>query len=75
MDHLNGTRSSAGYNRGTFFPGGREEPIKGGRDEDKDPENPDAWDVYADFNNSGPRYSSAFGVGQNQAAYDCLFPF
>jgi len=64
MDHLNSaTRSSAGYNRGSFFHVGREEPLKGGRDEEKDPKE-DAWDVYADFNNAGPRYSSAFGMGQ-----------
>ena len=66
MDHLNGTRSSAGYNRGSFFHVGREEPLKGGRDEEKDPRE-DAWDVYADFNNAGPRYSSAFGIGMNQS--------
>lgn len=64
MDHLN-TRSSAGYNRGSFFHVGREEPLKGGRDEEKDPKE-DAWDVYADFNNAGPRYSSAFGMGMSQ---------
>lgn len=64
MDHLN-TRSSAGYNRGSFFHVGREEPLKGGRDEEKDPRE-DAWDVYADFNNAGPRYSSAFGIGMSQ---------
>ncbi|KAH9480385.1 hypothetical protein JR316_0006983 [Psilocybe cubensis] len=66
MDYL--TRSSAGYNRNSFAPGGREEPIKGGRDEEEH-QREDAWDVYADFNNTGPRYSSAFGVGQNEAAY------
>jgi hypothetical protein len=66
MDHLNGTRSSAGYNRGSFFHVGREEPLKGGRDEEKDPQE-DAWDVYADFNNAGPRYSSAFGMGMSQS--------
>ena len=66
MDHLNGTRSSAGYNRGSFFHVGREEPLKGGRDEEKDPRE-DAWDVYADFNNAGPRYSSAFGIGTSQS--------
>ena len=65
MDHLNGTRSSAGYNRGSFFHVGREEPLKGGRDEERDPRE-DAWDVYADFNNAGPRYSSAFGMGMSQ---------
>ena len=66
MDHLNGTRSSAGYNRNSFFHVGREEPLKGGRDEERDPRE-DAWDVYADFNNAGPRYSSAFGMGMNQS--------
>ena len=24
-----------------------------------------AWDVYADFNNAGPRYSTAFGMGDS----------
>ncbi|PPQ84285.1 hypothetical protein CVT25_013223 [Psilocybe cyanescens] len=73
MDHLN-TRSSAGYNRSSFIPGGREEPIKGGRDEEHDSQRDDAWDVYADFNNAGPRYSSAFGVGQNETAYAQIPP-
>lgn len=59
MDHLNGTRSSAGYNRGSFFPAGRQEPLKGDAADSKGPT--DAWDVYADFNNAGPRYSTAFG--------------
>lgn len=71
MDHLNGPRTgSAGYNRGSFFHTGREEPLKGGRDEEM-PE-ADAWDVYADFNNTGPRYSSAFGMGQDETAYVLL---
>ncbi|KAF9483402.1 hypothetical protein BDN70DRAFT_873913 [Pholiota conissans] len=73
MDPLNQMRSgSAGYNRGSFFHAGREEPLKGGRDEET-PE-ADAWDVYADFNNTGPRYSNAFGMGQNQPAYTQLPP-
>ena len=42
---------------------GREEPLKGGYDEEEalgggagggEP----AWDIYADFNNAGPKYSS-----------------
>ncbi|KJA24009.1 hypothetical protein HYPSUDRAFT_39124 [Hypholoma sublateritium FD-334 SS-4] len=74
MDHLNGPRTgSAGYNRGSFFHTGREEPLKGGRDEEI-PAEADAWDVYADFNNTGPRYSSAFGMGQSQPAYTQLPP-
>jgi hypothetical protein len=64
MDPLNARSGSAGYNRGSFFHAGREEPLKGGVDEET-PE-ADAWDVYADFNNTGPRYSSAFGMGQPQ---------
>lgn len=54
MDRLGGRSTSAGYNSSSFYPG-REEPLKGGRDEEEE-----AWDVYADFNNAGPRYSTAF---------------
>ncbi|EMD39611.1 hypothetical protein CERSUDRAFT_46114 [Gelatoporia subvermispora B] len=54
--------SSAGYNRTSFFHTGREEPLKGGHDEENTPPKPDeAWDIYADFNNQGPRYSTTFG--------------
>ncbi|KAF8964332.1 hypothetical protein BDZ97DRAFT_1815922 [Flammula alnicola] len=75
MDPLNGPRlASAGYNQGSFFHAGREEPLKGGRDEENHSPEADAWDVYADFNNAGPRYSSAFGIGQTQAAYTQLPP-
>jgi len=52
--------NSAGYNRNSFFHTGREEPLKGGRDEEQAEE---SWDVYADFNNTGPRYSTAFTQG------------
>ncbi|KAJ3548360.1 hypothetical protein NMY22_g1290 [Coprinellus aureogranulatus] len=57
IDRLNDSRPimSAGYNKNSFFNSGREEPLKGGKDEEEE-----AWDVYADFNNAGPRYSSAF---------------
>ncbi|PIL35102.1 hypothetical protein GSI_02890 [Ganoderma sinense ZZ0214-1] len=47
----------AGYNQNSFFDAGRTEPVKGGGDEQA------AWDVYADFNNAGPKYSTAFGMG------------
>ncbi|KAJ7465072.1 hypothetical protein FB451DRAFT_1488190 [Mycena latifolia] len=68
-DPLAGRASTAGYNRGSFFQPGREEPLKGGRDEEE--QGPDgAWDVYADFNNAGPRYSSAFG--QQDTGYQSL---
>ncbi|KAH6912575.1 hypothetical protein BKA70DRAFT_1097245 [Coprinopsis sp. MPI-PUGE-AT-0042] len=56
----NNGRPSAGYNRGSYFNMGREEPVKGGKDEQDDEE---AWDVYADFNNSGPKYSSNIPIG------------
>lgn len=47
---------TAGYNANSYFDAGRTEPVKGGDEEA-------AWDVYADFNNAGPRYSTAFGMG------------
>ncbi|KAI0770673.1 hypothetical protein C8Q74DRAFT_919081 [Fomes fomentarius] len=49
---------TAGYNQGSYFDAGRTEPVKG-----TDEEAAGAWDVYADFNNAGPRYSTAFGMG------------
>ncbi|KAG6883710.1 hypothetical protein C0992_008035 [Termitomyces sp. T32_za158] len=65
LDPVNGPRTStAGYNRGSFFHAGREEPLKGGSDEEEEAGHrvgEAIWDVYADFNNTGPRYSSAFG--------------
>ena len=36
--------------RGSYYP--RSEPVKGD----------EAWDVYADFNNAGPRYSGAVNL-------------
>lgn len=70
VDMLNGGRAStAGYNSRSFFHAGREEPLKGGRDElEAGNHGADGvWDVYADFNNAGPRYSTAFG--QSEQAY------
>lgn len=63
-------RPSAGYNQGSFLAAGRQEPLRGGRDEEADLGSPhdQGWDVYADFNNAGPKYSTAFG--QNDAGYD-----
>jgi hypothetical protein len=46
----------------SFLHTGREEPLRGGRDEE---EQDGAWDVFADFNNAGPRYSSAFQHDEN----------
>ncbi|KAF9265225.1 hypothetical protein L218DRAFT_898843 [Marasmius fiardii PR-910] len=66
----NGRPGIAGYNRNSFFFTGREEPVKGGRDEE-DGGNSGAWDIYADFNNTGPKYSTAYGGG-NQEGYQPL---
>ncbi|KAJ7868723.1 hypothetical protein B0H14DRAFT_2728654 [Mycena olivaceomarginata] len=70
MDPLAGRPSTAGYNSNSFFPAAREEPLKGGRDEEEGPDG--GWDVYADFNNAGPRYSSAFGT--QDTGYQSLGP-
>jgi hypothetical protein len=60
VDLLNsGQPNSAGYNSLSFLHAGREEPLRGGRDEEEAADG--AWDVFADFNNAGPRYSEAFG--------------
>lgn len=64
VDILNNRASTAGYNQGSFFHAGREEPLKGGRDEEEllsGNAAEESWDVYADFNNAGPKYSTAFG--------------
>ena len=56
------TRPTAGYNSGSYFNAGREEPVKGGYDEEEAAGLRDEpFDIYADFNNAGPRYSTAFG--------------
>lgn len=61
-EFLNGGTRSAGYNQNSFFDVGRTEPLKGGIDEE-DPlrgKTDGSWDVFADFNNAGPRYSTAY---------------
>ncbi|KAF8260921.1 hypothetical protein EI94DRAFT_1747188 [Lactarius quietus] len=68
-----GRTNGAGYNRMSYFDAGREEPVKGGHDEVEQP-NEGGWDVYADFNNAGPRYSHAFGIGNNDTSYQQLPP-
>ncbi|KAL4249803.1 hypothetical protein ABKN59_006610 [Abortiporus biennis] len=53
----------AGYNRMSYFEQGRQEPVKGVYDAEQDETAPfkdEPFDIYADFNNSGPRYSTAF---------------
>ncbi|CCM03733.1 uncharacterized protein FIBRA_05879 [Fibroporia radiculosa] len=63
-----GGKQNAGYNRTSFFYAGREEPVKGGVDEESMlSNNNDGFNIYADFNNAGPRYSNAF-VG-NDSGY------
>jgi hypothetical protein len=59
---LNGGARSAGYNQNSFLDVGRTEPLKGGYDEEDHlgGKNGGNWDVFADFNNAGPRYSTAF---------------
>ena len=59
--HERGQPPSAGYNRASYWDAGREEPVKGGYEED--PTHEPGFDVFADFNNTGPRYSNAFGLG------------
>lgn len=62
-----GAGAGAGYNRSSYFDLGREAPVKGGGDEDevflgqrRAGDEEAGWDVFADFNNTGPRYSTAF---------------
>lgn len=58
---------TSGYNPSTFLEGGRQEPIKGGYDEEAAFRD-EPFDIYADFNNQGPRYSKAtFGVDDGYA--------
>ena len=66
--------NGAGYNRMSYFDAGREEPVKGGNDEIEQP-NEGGWDVFADFNNTGPRYSHAFGLGHNDTRCVRASPF
>jgi hypothetical protein len=62
-----GGGGTAGYNRASYFDTGREEPLRDHEEGDMGKGGGD-WDVYADFNNTGPRYSTAFGLG-NEHAY------
>ncbi|KAI0088644.1 hypothetical protein BDY19DRAFT_948922 [Irpex rosettiformis] len=48
---------SPGYNPSSFMAPARSEPLKGGYDEEAYHDEP--FDIYADFNNQGPRYSKA----------------
>ena len=61
--------NNAGYNRMSYLDVGRTEPVKGGYDDEVERPNEGGWDVFADFNNAGPRYSHAFGLGQSEPTY------
>ncbi|KAI0320954.1 hypothetical protein OF83DRAFT_457197 [Amylostereum chailletii] len=65
--HERGQPPSAGYNSRSYYDAGREEPVKGHYADEGGQEA--GFDVFADFNNAGPRYSSAFGLGGNTASY------
>jgi len=59
---------TAGYNTTSYQDMGRQEPVKGGYDEEEAMDEP--FDIYADFNNQGPRYSTALGsLTQNDSGY------
>lgn len=58
---------TAGYNRNSFFHTGREEPLKGGDEEQAG----GGFDIYADFNNAGPRYSTGLGAYTSNA-HECV---
>jgi hypothetical protein len=63
-------RGTGGYNRSSFYPPTSEAPVKGGYDERSLDNaemgfNDEGWDVYADFNNTGPRYSSTVGTNSS----------
>jgi len=64
---LHGGPPTAGYNRSSFFYTGREEPVKGIDEESMLSSHGNGFDIYADFNNQGPRYSTAFV--RNDAGY------
>ena len=77
VDLLNGgLPNSAGYNRRSYLDAGRQEPLKGGLDEEADAglQADDGWDVYADFNNAGPKYSNAFGKNEAGCVVNTIFP-
>ena len=76
MSHEMLNPSQSAGNTSSFFDTGRQEPLEGGADEEEEeaPKN-QPWDIYADFNNSGSWYSTAFGIGQRQqeAGYVLFF--
>ncbi|EJD50892.1 hypothetical protein AURDEDRAFT_112016 [Auricularia subglabra TFB-10046 SS5] len=72
---------SFGYNSNSFATPARQAPLKPGRDEEELINNQttplpgaggadDGWDVYADFNNAGPRFSTAMGTPPTFSSVD-----
>lgn len=58
-------RGDAGYSSDSYrAQPGRVEPVKGLHD-DEEQGGAGGWNVFADFNNAGPRYSTAFGGDSN----------
>ncbi|KZV92562.1 hypothetical protein EXIGLDRAFT_647087 [Exidia glandulosa HHB12029] len=60
---------SHGYNANSFATPARQEPLRAGRDEEEtihgqnSPlQQDDGWDVYADFNNAGPRFATPLNM-------------
>lgn len=62
--------NSAGYNNSSYFDAGRAEPVKGAYDEEAGYRD-EPFDIYADFNNQGPRYSKAAFIADDGYALVC----
>lgn len=74
--HQSFAPGTAGYNRSSYFDAGREAPVKGADDEEQGISpggKGGSWDVFADFNNAGPRYSDAYGA-RHPTAYQQIPP-
>lgn len=68
--------TSAGYNPHSFATPARQEPLRPGRDEEEafhsqaSPAQQDDFDIYADFNNAGPRFASALSTPASFSSAD-----
>lgn len=63
--------NSAGYNNSSYFDAGRAEPVKGAYDEEAGYRD-EPFDIYADFNNQGPRYSKAAFIADDGYVLVCF---
>jgi hypothetical protein len=61
-----------GYNQASYASAGRAEPLKG--DPEADGALDDGFDIYADFNNAGPKYASVSysGGGGGGGGHECV---